>query len=1443
MRMEFTPKTRRVHFLSPPLIPMKTFLRNGFLALLVLTATASLRAQFVISEFMANNLNSAEVDDDGKHSDWLEIQNGGAGSASLNGWYLTDNPGDLRKWQFPATTPAVTLAGGTRITVWASGKNRKLNATKLHTNFKLSSSASFLALVRPDGVTIEHSYNYPGQFPNGTYGIAATVTPNIVLADTPTPAAGKAKVATSESDFTTNFANWNSSTTFDDSTWQAGAGFGFGSPFTGILGANGNISAMMLNVNASCFVRYTFTPPTGSISAVRLKTKYDDGYIAYLNGTSIASDRAPASPVWNSAATSDKTDGTAGTAATVTPAAGPGLLVPGTNVLAFQLLNSSASNANALLRPQLEIDTYVISGTGYLSSSTRGLINSPIKTTVGPSISETTDKPTQPIGGATSAPLLITTKVSQTLNPLAATAPVVLKYRIQFGTETAITMLDDGTGGDIVANDKIFTASVPTTAMTAGQMIRWRIEAKDNAATPNYSYDPPYPGFSITAPPTANPPAIDQAIEYEQYFGTIAVPTLVGATNLPVLHWFLTGTDNTGSSSVPNSTYPGTRCSFFWQPLPEDNPGPNYSPPKPRFYDNVLVNLHGQSSSGFPKKSHDLSFSKDNKFLWKDGTPETSGINLLTNYADKTKVRNPIAWWTWEKTYHIASHYDTLVRVQQNGVFKGLYDVVENANASWLKRENLDDAGALYKVYNQLEAATITTGNNSVEKKNPDDGDSSDLGIFVAGIADTNSMTNRLKYAYDNADIASLINLLATHSILLSRDFGHKNYYIYRDTHGTGEWSLLPWDQDLGMGHTWNGTQGYFDDDIHSQGPLQIGVNTNRLINIVYNTPELNNMYVRRLRTLADQFFVSASATDGPWEQRIASILNQIDQNPNNPAAGTDDADLDMRAWGYFVDGSGTAVSYTNASVLDHTVRAQANRITTANPNPPQPAAIYPAWGDNSTNLLAFIPGRRAFFFNTTPPVSTGLSVPAATASLPSSQPLDPPLIIEGIDYNPAAGTQDQEYFIIRNPNNYAVDISGWTLSGSVEMTFKGGTIIPAAGSATSQATNSAYVNQLIVANKPQGFRTRSTSPKVNEYRQVSGPYNHQLSARGGTIILNRPNDPLNPAAGFTPVVTQAYNGVPTEQQNALRITELNYDPAPATVGELATLPGLLAGDFEFIELTNTGSTSMNLAGAKFDNGIDFTFPSPYTLAAGARCLVVASQSAFEARYGTGFPIAGEFEGSLNNGGETIRLVDSVGEEILEFTYDNNWYPVPPGTYRSLVTTSTNPAYTDYSLPSTWALSAPGNGTPNSTDTAYSQVYEGWRLSRFTAAELPTLVDPNLPAALEQDPDGDGLTNFNEYAFATDPKSQNAAAAPTSSVVTVGADSFLTITFKRPKNALDVTYTIEASEDLEASNWQTVSDPTATTTDLGNGYEQVTYRDTTTREAAPRRFLRATAVK
>src|SRR4051812_35246101 len=95
-------------------------LRGTLLLLLgVLSWAVPARAQFAITEFMAAN-NVTLNDEDGENSDWIEIQNQGATSANLGGWFLTDTANNLTKWQFPATN----LPPSGILVVFASQKDR-----------------------------------------------------------------------------------------------------------------------------------------------------------------------------------------------------------------------------------------------------------------------------------------------------------------------------------------------------------------------------------------------------------------------------------------------------------------------------------------------------------------------------------------------------------------------------------------------------------------------------------------------------------------------------------------------------------------------------------------------------------------------------------------------------------------------------------------------------------------------------------------------------------------------------------------------------------------------------------------------------------------------------------------------------------------------------------------------------------------------------------------------------------------------------------------------------------------------------------------------------------------------------------------------------------------------------------------------------------------------
>ncbi len=471
-----------------------------------------------------------------------------------------------------------------------------------------------------------------------------------------------------------------------------------------------------------------------------------------------------------------------------------------------------------------------------------------------------------------------------------------------------------------------------------------------------------------------------------------------------------------------------------------------------------------------------------------------------------------------------------------------------------------------------------------------------------------------------------------------------------------------------------------------------------------------------------------------------------------------------------------------------------------------------------------YLPGRRAFLNTAT----------LAGAPVPASQPANAANLItlETVDFNPSTGTQDHEFFVVRNSNTYSVDISGWQITGAVSWTFKPGTVLPPGGGVTD------HLGDLYVVRNPYAFRQRTNMPGDgqtggNQDRFVQGPYSGQLSARGQTLELRDANGVL--------LRTKTWAPAPTPMQNQLRITELNYAPAPPTAAELAALPGLVAGDFEFIELMNIGATPLPLASASFDQGVTFTFPA-FTLAAGARCLVVANPVAFQLRYGHAFDaqIAGAFIGTLSDTGESIRLLDNVGENVLAFTFDSTWFPPSSGGGRTLVVRSASPDWAAYSLPTNWALSGNANGSPGAADADFANVYEGWRYDQFTALEFPTVSNPNAPAALNSDPDGDFLTNLAEYAFGKNPHVADNGGLVSGSVVNAGGTNYGAITFTRRHKALDLTYTVEATSDFV--NWTPVDFPVGTPVDLGGGIEQVTYRDSQP-SGGGQRFLRVRAVK
>lgn len=265
-----------------------------------------------------------------------------------------------------------------------------------------------------------------------------------------------------------------------------------------------------------------------------------------------------------------------------------------------------------------------------------------------------------------------------------------------------------------------------------------------------------------------------------------------------------------------------------------------------------------------------------------------------------------------------------------------------------------------------------------------------------------------------------------------------------------------------------------------------------------------------------------------------------------------------------------------------------------------------------------------------------------------------------------------------------------------------------------------------------------------------------------------------------------------------LRITEIMYHAAGGN-------------NFEFIELTNTGTVALDLSGVIFFDGIDFTFPGGSSLAPGAEVLLVKHRATFEGRYGFGLNIAGEYTGNLDNSGEqlALRLPAPWDANVLCFSYGSAWQNTNGSGY-SLELINNATSIEDFGERESWAAATQLYGTPDSwvpgSDPHNDSLNDWLTANSLTLADLPL------------DTDSDGLSNTLEFSLNTNPRS---AANPHGAdrLPTAGSSGgFATIAFELPATALagghgcpGVTYEVQTGSDI--TGWATLAKKTPATAD------------------------------
>lgn len=149
---------------------------------------------------------------------------------------------------------------------------------------------------------------------------------------------------------------WRSDPDFDDSAWisgTGGVGFERGTGYESYFSID--VGSRMYGVNSSCYIRIPFTlsgdPRTAS--SLILKARYDDGFVAYLNGVEVQRALFDDALAWNSSAYSNHDDFEAVEFETFDISSRIAALRQGRNLLAIQAMNSGTTSSDFLFSVEL----------------------------------------------------------------------------------------------------------------------------------------------------------------------------------------------------------------------------------------------------------------------------------------------------------------------------------------------------------------------------------------------------------------------------------------------------------------------------------------------------------------------------------------------------------------------------------------------------------------------------------------------------------------------------------------------------------------------------------------------------------------------------------------------------------------------------------------------------------------------------------------------------------------------------------------------------------------------------------------------------------------------------------------------------------------------------------------------------------------------------------
>ncbi|PYJ03203.1 MAG: hypothetical protein DME25_12935, partial [Verrucomicrobia bacterium] len=492
---------------------------------------------------------------------------------------------------------------------------------------------------------------------------------------------------------------------------------------------------------------------------------------------------------------------------------------------------------------------------------TPGAPNSQARPNTGPAIGDVAHRPVLPQPNQS---IRVTARVSDP----DGVPSVTLKYRLDpAATVLSVPMVDDGTGGDALAGDGVFTGLIPGQA--PGTLVAFHLEALDGFV----------PGASTQFPSDA--PQRECLVRV----GEIQPPGAFGAYRL----WLTTATVATwaGREKLSNENLDGTFVYGDHRVI--YNAGAHYS--------GSPYTTPGYTSPVGALCGYDIIFPADDPFLG------STHMVLDWPVRDDTDQREQLMFWFLEQ-YGLPNMYRRYVIMFVNGVRRGtIYDDVQQPNGETVEEWFSDDSeGALVKpdCWDEFSDAGdretncldldalelyLTTGGVKklaryrwIWRPRAIHGTANDYSDLFHLVDAANAPTNGYLSAMEElADMEHWMRTFAMNDLASYWDaFGNpnaKNTFLYKPTHGT--WKLMCWDMDVGLG--------VFNDPVND--PLFPVLNDTSM-NRVYANPAWLRLYWCALSEGVNGFFQTGpgrpidTLLDAKYAAFQASGLSL-----NNPAA------------------------------------------------------------------------------------------------------------------------------------------------------------------------------------------------------------------------------------------------------------------------------------------------------------------------------------------------------------------------------------------------------------------------------------------------------------------------------------------------------------------------------------------------------------------------------